>query len=132
MNAGNVKEAFKTKFIPLYETSDNQSSPPESLTNDDSDNEDIQEEVDYLTPNENNVEKGKFLLVKVLVGLRKKTNYRYVAMVQNISEDETEVLGMKSLVEGRKDFSNCDDLFSIHFSDIIAVLTDPEMKHFDG
>ncbi|CAH1111971.1 unnamed protein product [Psylliodes chrysocephalus] len=91
----------------VEEDSDSQSSPPESLTNDDSDNEpmeDIQEEVDYLPPNENNVEKGSFLLVKVLGGSRKKTNYRNVAMVQNISEDEIEVLGMKSLVEGKKIF----------------------------
>ena len=25
-----------------------------------------------------------------------------------------------------------DDLLSVDFSDIIAVLPDPEMKHFDG
>lgn len=95
--------------------------------------EDIQVEVEYLTPNKNSVEKGKFLLVKVLGGSRKKTNYRYVAVVQSITEDQIEVLGMKSLVEGKKIFHAVeDDLFSIDFSDIIAVLPDPEMKRFDG
>ena len=131
-----VVEPGKSVSAPVDEDSDSQSSGPESLTNDDSDNEsieDIQEEIEYLTPTENNVGKGKFLLVKVLGGSRKKTNYRYVAVVQNISEDGIEVLGLKSLVEGKKIFKAVeDDLFSVDFSDIIAVLPDPEMKHFDG
>jgi hypothetical protein len=68
-----VVEPGKSVSAPVEEDSDCHSSSLESLTNDNSDNEsieDIQEEVEYLTPTENNVEKGKFLLVKVLGGSR--------------------------------------------------------------
>jgi hypothetical protein len=55
-------------------------------------------------------------------------------IVQNISVDEEiEVLGMKSLVKGKKIFKMvADDVFSIDFSDIIAVLPNPKLKPFDG
>lgn len=79
-----VVEPRKSVSAPIDGDSDSQSSPPESVTNDDSDNEqmeDIQEDVEYFTPNGNNVEKRKFLLVKVLGGSRKKTCYRYVANI---------------------------------------------------
>lgn len=67
-------------------------------------------------------------------GARKKTNYQYVAVVQGISGDrEIELMGMKSLDATKKKFVlEKNDEFVADFSDIVAVLPDPELKDSNG
>lgn len=132
-----VVEPGKSVTAPTEDDSDSNSSAPEPLTNDNSDNEpmeDVQEEVEYFAPKDNEIMKGKFLLVKVLGGSRKKTIYRYVAIVQDVTDEgEIEVLGMKSLDDQRRIFKAVEnDEFSIEFPDIIALLPNPELKDFNG
>lgn len=67
-------------------------------------------------------------MVKVHGGSRKKTVYRYVAIVQEISEDEIELMGMKSLSHTKKVFKVVEsDVFVADFSEIIAVLPNPKL-----
>lgn len=104
------------------------------LTQDDDDDGDLidileenEEEETYLEVDKNNLREGLFVLVKVLGGKRKKTGYRYVAIVQTIEDDQNiELMGLKSCGNERKQFKVVeDDKFTVNFEDIIAVLPNP-------
>lgn len=68
----------------------------------------------------------------MVVGTQKKTTYRYVAIVQNVTEEKIELLGIKLNVAYNISKVVKNDKFIVNFSDIIALLPDPKEKYYDG
>nr|CAI5850132.1 unnamed protein product [Callosobruchus analis] len=92
----------------------------------------VRQESEYFIPQFENIEVGNFILVRVLGGSRKKTVYRYIAIVERvISEEgkqELELLGMKSSDKSRKLFApQQDDKFLSATEDVIAILPTPSV-----
>lgn len=88
-----------------------------------------EEEIEYYTPTIENITKGKFVLVRFVSGSRKKTEFRYVCMVIELLEKkEVQVQGLKS-ADSRKVFRIVeDDMSTVPFQDIVAILPDPTFK----
>lgn len=80
-------------------SSESENEIQDAQTNDSSGDEQIEdvteEETEYYSVEKEHINTGKFLLVNVLGGARKKINYRYAAVVQNI----VDVKGMKPKTE---------------------------------
>ncbi|KAK4874051.1 hypothetical protein RN001_013411 [Aquatica leii] len=101
-------------------------------------NDDVSAEIKYFEPKDTEVVSGKFVLVKVYGGSRKKTIYRYIAIVQDVKENEggvkeIELLGMKSLDKSRKVFGvQIDDEFVSDISDVLAILPNPAVQSDNG
>lgn len=99
-----------------------------------SDNEnlfDVEEAPDYSVLNEN-LNIGSYVLVKVVSGPQKATEFKYVAKVTELNAEEMsyELLGMKSHQVFFKTFHQVfktvdNDIFTAQFNDIIAVLPKP-------
>lgn len=112
--------------------SDDESEPVLQDNSDDEVAEEI-EEAEYFTVEKENLEKGAFLLVKVLGGSRKKTVYRYVSIIQEITDEGVEVMGMKSINAAKNIFKAVeDDQFVVDEFDILAVLPNPKITDQDG
>jgi len=87
----------------------------------------IEEPPNYLVLNEN-LEIGSYVLVKVVSGRRKATEFKYVAKVTELNAEEMsyELLGMKSIDTSRQVFKTIDsDIFTAQFDDILAVFSEP-------
>jgi len=95
-----------------------------------SDNENVfntEEPPNYLVPNEN-IKIGSYVLVKVVSGRRKATEFKYVAKVIELNAEEMsfELLGMKSMDTSHQVFKTVDnDIFTAQLDDILAVLPEP-------
>lgn len=74
---------------------DNEDLPADGDT--DVENEDVAEELeeDYIEAAAKELNVGKYVLVKVLSGVRKSLNFRYAAVIQ--AKKGNEVLGLKSV-----------------------------------
>lgn len=71
---------------------------------------------------------GSYVLVKVVSGRRKATEFKYVAIVTKVNDKEMsyELLGMKSMDTSHQVFKTVDsDIFIAQFDDIIALLPEP-------
>ncbi|CAH0562918.1 unnamed protein product [Brassicogethes aeneus] len=134
-----VVEPGKSVTAQTTESSSSESDIEDPITNDDSD-DDIDaenaimslqeiEETEYMEVDIDDIKKRTFLLVRVLGGMRKSVTYRYVVIVQNVTNDEEiEVLGMKSLDKTKKTFKvEENDEFSVDFIDVIAILPQPTL-----
>lgn len=130
------------KSVTASNDSSSDSDVHEPLTNDDSDDEPfedidrvVQQETEYFQPQFEDLEVGKFILVKVLGGSRKKTVYRYTAVIQGVNDEgkqEIEVLGMKCCDKTRKLFApQFDDEFIADIEDVIAILPTPTFNNFN-
>lgn len=87
------------------------------------------EEIEYMNFNKEDIKMGKYLLVKVLGGRRKKESYRYVALIREIKNDEIEVSGLKSVNEQKSQFRiEENDDFTIEIENVIAILPDPTIE----
>ncbi|CAH1972971.1 unnamed protein product [Acanthoscelides obtectus] len=115
------------------------------LTDDNSDdnlledtNDDVGVETEYFEPEENQIAAGKFVLVKVYGGSRKKAIYRHTAIIQQVRVDEEgkkeiNLLGMKSVDKSKKIFAVEDgDEFVTDISEVLAILPNPSIKQSEG
>ncbi|KAK9712037.1 hypothetical protein QE152_g25087 [Popillia japonica] len=122
----------------INEDSESEPEVDELLTNDDSNDEpveEVEEEAEYFAPDWGNLANGSFVLVKIFGGSRKKTEYRYIGMVQGMNEDgnEIELQGLKSTDQERKLFVVVEgDEFTTEMSDIIALLPQPTTSEVNG
>lgn len=129
----NVEPGKSVSAANLEVSSDDDLSVDMQL-DDNSDNENISTEIDeevpeYYIPTTENVIKGCFVLVRFLSGSRKKTEFRYACIVQEVFDDnEIQVLGMKT-AGSRKVFKMVEnDISTVPFKDIIAVLPQPRLE----
>jgi len=86
----------------------------------------------YEKPNDTNLKIGSFLLVNTSSGTRKKSKYVYVAIIQDISENNYTVNGLKSIDNTKQTFKlQVNDAFLVGIKDILAVLKMPSLtdKH---
>lgn len=124
-------------------SSDSEEEINDTQTNDNSDNESIEDlrgeveaETEYYTPDKNQLENGNFVLVKIFGGNRKKTQYRYVGIVQKVTEEQgngIELQGLKAVGQERKMFAVVQgDEFLADLSDILAILPHPKSSDIDG
>lgn len=76
------------------------------------------------------IKAGKFLLVNFLGGLRNKTQFKYVCLVQSVDDDDGDVViqGPKKINSIGTEFSiNDGDMCTITTEIIEAILPDPNM-----
>lgn len=132
------------RSVTANNDSSSESDVNEPVTNDNSDDEPLEEDVqeavrhesEYFEPRIEDIEVGKFVLVKVLGGSRKKTVYRYTAVVQGMNSvegiQEIEVLGLKSCDKSRKLFApQPNDEFVADLEDVIAILPTPSVTNLN-
>ncbi|KAL3286012.1 hypothetical protein HHI36_000526 [Cryptolaemus montrouzieri] len=83
--------------------------------------------IEYFEPTLDNIIFGKFVLVKFLSGSRKKTEFRYVCLIQKVLKDNVfEVVGLKS-AHSRSVFKLVEnDVSTVQIGDIVALLPDPK------
>ncbi|KAK9681107.1 hypothetical protein QE152_g38567 [Popillia japonica] len=118
----------------INEDSESETEVDEQLTKDDLNGEAI-EEAEYFAPNRGNLANGSIVLVKIFGGSRKKTEYRYIGMVQRMNEDgnEIELQGLKSIVQERKLFVVVEgDEFTTEMSDVLVLLPQPTTSEVNG
>ncbi|CAH1959591.1 unnamed protein product [Acanthoscelides obtectus] len=124
------------KSVTAPNESSSSDDEPEPVLQDNSDDEvpeEMHEETEYFSANKENIRKGTYLLVTVLGGSRKKTTYRYVSVVQGITDHGIEVLGMKAMNTTRNTFQVVvNDQFIVEEEDVIAVLPNPQLEERDG
>lgn len=65
--------------------------------------------------------------------MKKKTKYRYAAVVKDISNDIYHRIGLKSLDTSKTTFNVCEnDLFDVEISKVVAVLKKPKVYKTRG
>lgn len=130
----NVAPGQSVTSALLGRTDSDDDSPDDVIqyADSESENEIVDTVPEYEKPNDTNLKIGSFLLVNILSGSRKKSKYVYVAIIQDISENNYTVNGLKSLDNTKQTFKlQINDVFSVGIEDIIAVLKMPSLteKH---
>lgn len=84
-------------------------------------------------PSTGNVKEGSFVLVKFLGGSRKKTEFRFVCIVQEVLDrGEVKVMGMRKTGDSRKVFrAEDDDVSVVSMKDILLILPVPSISGGD-
>nr|CAI5848407.1 unnamed protein product [Callosobruchus analis] len=104
-------------------------------SSDDAVSEQLEEETKYFSVENtrNNLTIGAYLLVNVTGGSRRKTMFRYVAIIQNVTDDGFEVMGMKSVESTKTRFKTVEnDIFMINTSEVVAVLPNSDIVEIRG
>lgn len=148
MNKGSDSQAEKRKkkITPAKEetsdTSDSEVVVPLAETDDedlDLDGMRTRLEVESVEPVEcespifeENVKKGRCVLVAVKGGLRKATHYKYVCSIISVDSDDGEIVvqGLRTCNSKKTEFVETEnDIFTITVFDIIAVLPTPKTTY---
>lgn len=87
------------------------------------------EEVEMETANfEENIKIGKYVVVEVKGGSRKATNFKYVACITNVDEEDGDITvqGLRqSNAESTEFVEKVNDIFSVTIFEIVGVLPTP-------
>lgn len=90
--------------------------------------EELLENIMCEIPTSDKLKIGAFILAKFLGGSRKKTEYRYACIIQDLYENELQVVSMKS-GESKKQFKIVDkDISVIGKSDVVCILPTPSVS----
>lgn len=107
----------------------------EGIVADEAENEELHlsEEDDepfFEEPNSSNVKEGSFILVKFLGGSRKKTEFKFVCVVQEVlDEQDIKVMGMRKVNDTSKVFrAEENDISVVPIKDVIPVLPTPLLE----
>lgn len=127
----------KTNPLQEIDSEDEMSDHPCELSDNKNDVEDIIHEMEngevgditYLEPSVDQLVPSVFILVDLTGGPRNRTHFAYVCRVDEVTNDELAVSGMKSVDRNRTEFVFVQgDEFTVAKSQVKAILPSPTAK----
>lgn len=108
-----------------------------SSSSDIEENFDSPDQVDYIKPNTENITPGKYVLIKLLGGVRNSVNYKYVCCIKYVRNDDDDdeeldnpivVVSLKRADKYATSFYIVEnDVFDINIDQILGILPEPKI-----